>query len=211
MPTSEALLPRHSSHPYLRPHPRIIPHRGPAPTGPQEKTVRSLVGCHPKETLHCCWVTSVMFSSACSDWTYAGHHVLCPLLTTMLAKSWSLNERPLQRADRHYVPPILMCGLSRVEGFDQNCLSPQRFFLGLFLRSSVSQLLFLVVLLFLVLRMAPFSYEQFFLGTAEVFHQAVHQWFIFNNSQGFFASERPPIPTFHSVLVRYGSVLVRAS
>ena len=40
--------------------------------------VRWLVGCHPKETLHCCRVTSMVFTSACSDSTYTGHHLLCP-------------------------------------------------------------------------------------------------------------------------------------
>ena len=48
---------------------------------PQRSTggdVRSLVSCHLKETLYNCWVTSVVFSSACSDSTYAGHHLLCP-------------------------------------------------------------------------------------------------------------------------------------
>ena len=62
---------------------------------PQRSTggdVRSLVGCHPKETLHCCRVISVVFSSACSDSTCAGHHLLCLLLTTMLAKSRSQTE-----------------------------------------------------------------------------------------------------------------------
>ena len=98
---------------------------------PQKSTgsdVRSLAGCHPKETLHCCWVTSVVFSSACSDWTYAGHHLLCPLLTTVLANSRSQTEWAFpQRADRRYVPPpILLCGLSDAEGFDQNCLRQGR-------------------------------------------------------------------------------------
>ena len=44
---------------------------------PQRSTggdVRSLVGCHPKETLHCCRVISVVFSSACVDSICAGHH-----------------------------------------------------------------------------------------------------------------------------------------
>ena len=56
---------------------------------PQRSTgdIRSLVGCHPQETLHCCRVTLMVFSSACSDLTYAGHHLLCPLLTTVLAKT----------------------------------------------------------------------------------------------------------------------------
>ena len=98
---------------------------------PQRSTggdVRSLVGCHPKETLQSCWVTSVVFSSACSDWTYTGHHLLCPLLMTMSAKSRSQTEwASPQRADRHYVPPpILLCGLSDVKGFDQNCLRQGR-------------------------------------------------------------------------------------
>ena len=93
---------------------------------PQRSTgsdVRSLVGCHPKETLHCCWVTLVVFSSTCSDSTYAGHHLLCPLLTTVLAKLRIQTEwASPQRADRRYVPsPILLCGLSDAEGFDQNC------------------------------------------------------------------------------------------
>ena len=72
----------------LRAHSASWPH-------PQRSTgndVRSLVGCHPKETLHCCRVTSVVSSSACSDSTYAGHHLLCPLLTTMLATSRSQTE-----------------------------------------------------------------------------------------------------------------------
>ena len=41
--------------------------------------VRLFVGCHPKETLHCCQVTSVVFNRVCSDSTYAGHRLLCPL------------------------------------------------------------------------------------------------------------------------------------
>ena len=47
-------------------------------------------------------------------------------LMTMLAKSWSQIEwASPQRADRRYVPPpILLCGFSDVEGFDQNCLRP---------------------------------------------------------------------------------------
>ena len=47
---------------------------------PQRSTgsdVRLLVGCHPKETQHCCRVTSVVFTDACSDSTNAGHHLLC--------------------------------------------------------------------------------------------------------------------------------------
>ena len=68
--------------PYLRQHPRLFPQRTQRCTGGD---VRSLVGCHPKETLHCCRVTSVVFICACSDSAYAGHPY--PLLTTMLLKS----------------------------------------------------------------------------------------------------------------------------
>ena len=124
VPTSEALLPRRSSrHPSPPATPRAHSASRPRPQRSTGSDVRSLVGCHPKETLHCCWVTSVVFSSACSDSTYAGHHLLCLLLTTMLAKSRSQTEwASPQRADRRYVPPpILLCGLSDVEGFDQNC------------------------------------------------------------------------------------------
>ena len=32
------------------------------------------VGCHPKETLHCCWVTLMVVSSSCSDSAYTGHY-----------------------------------------------------------------------------------------------------------------------------------------
>ena len=64
--------------------------------------------------------------SAGSDSIWEGHRLLCPLMTTLLAKSWSqMSERPLQPADRHYVPPIILCGLSDVEGFYQKCLFRQ--------------------------------------------------------------------------------------
>ena len=93
VPTSEALLPRRSSrHPSPPATPRAHSASRPRPQRSTGSDVRSLVGCHPKETLHCCSVTSVVFSSACSDSTYAGHHLLCPLLTTMLAKSRSQTE-----------------------------------------------------------------------------------------------------------------------
>ena len=124
VPTSEALLPgRSSRHPPPPAIPRAHSALRPHPQSSTGSDVRSLVGCHPKETLHCCWVTSVVFSSTCSDSTYAGHHLLCPLLTTMLAKSRSQTEwASPQRADCRYIPPpILLCGLSDVEGFDQNC------------------------------------------------------------------------------------------
>ena len=81
VPTSEVLLLRRSSRsPFPRPHPGLIPHCGPG-------DVRVLVGRPPKETLHCCRVTSVVSSEVCPYSTYAGHPLLCPLLTTMLAES----------------------------------------------------------------------------------------------------------------------------
>ena len=92
MPAFETLFcAAHPSIPHLQPHPGLILHHGHSPRGPQEY-LGWLVGCPPKETLHCCWITLVVFSSACSDWTYAGHHLLCPLLMAMLAKLWSQTE-----------------------------------------------------------------------------------------------------------------------
>ena len=88
MPAFEALFcATHPSIPHLQPHPGLILHHGHSPRGPQE-----YLGCPPMETLHYCWVTLVVFSSVCSDWTYAGHHLLCPLLMAMLAKLWSQTE-----------------------------------------------------------------------------------------------------------------------
>ena len=61
---------------------------------------RSLVGCHLKEMLHFCQVTSVVFSDACSDSTCAD--------TTYYATYWQqwgtrLSEHSLQRADHHNI------------------------------------------------------------------------------------------------------------
>ena len=78
-------------HPYLWPHPGLIPHCSPAPRGSREKSDHRWAA-YLKGTLHCCWVTSMVFSSACSDWTYTGHHLLCPLLMTMLTKLRSQIE-----------------------------------------------------------------------------------------------------------------------
>ena len=89
---SEAPLLCHLSwHPYLQPHPRLILHYSPAPRGPQEEE-SYLVGCHPKDTLHCCRVTLAVFSNACSDLAYTGHPLLCPLLTTVLAKLYNQTD-----------------------------------------------------------------------------------------------------------------------
>ena len=55
VPTSEALLPRRSSrHPPPSATPRAHSALRPRPQRSTGSDVRSLVGCHPKETLHCC-------------------------------------------------------------------------------------------------------------------------------------------------------------
>ena len=104
--TSEVLLPcRSSRHSYFRPHPRLIPHRGPAARGPQEETSgRWRAATGRRHSIHCCRVTSVVFSDACSDSAYAGHHVLCPLLTTMLAKWRNQTEWTSPPPERR--PPL---------------------------------------------------------------------------------------------------------
>ena len=86
--STQSLLQRRCSHapcpgrPGPRRHSRSIPHRGSAASGPQGGDARSLAGHPPKESPHCCRVTSVVFSDACSYSTTAGHHVVFPLLTT---------------------------------------------------------------------------------------------------------------------------------
>ena len=73
VPTSEApFSSRSSRHSYLRPHTQRS-------TGGH---VRSLVGCHHKETRPA--LLPSHFGRACSDSTYAGHHLLRPLLATVL-------------------------------------------------------------------------------------------------------------------------------
>ena len=73
VPTSEApFSSRSSRHSYLRLHPQRS-------TGGH---VRSLVGCHHKETRPA--LIPSRFGRACSDSTYAGHHLLRPLLATVL-------------------------------------------------------------------------------------------------------------------------------
>ena len=76
--TSAALLMWHSSqHLYLQPHPTC-------------QTVGGLpIRGHAQQ---CCGVTLVVFSDARLDSAYTGHPLLCPLLTTALAKSQSQTE-----------------------------------------------------------------------------------------------------------------------
>ena len=71
-PTICADLRGSSRHSYLRPHPQRS-------TGGH---VRSLVGCHHKETRPA--LLPSHFGRACSDSTYAGHYQLRPLVTTVL-------------------------------------------------------------------------------------------------------------------------------
>ena len=78
----EALFPWCSSwYPYCKPHTRLISYMS------TWEDIWLSLRCHQKETLHCCQATSVMFSNACSDSTYAGCHLLCLLLTTILSHS----------------------------------------------------------------------------------------------------------------------------
>ena len=79
---------RSSRHPYLRPHQRLIPHRGPAA---EVHRRRQIVGGLPSERdtalLPVAWV---MFSAACSVSTYTGRTPsTMTLLTTIFAKSRS--------------------------------------------------------------------------------------------------------------------------
>ena len=68
--------------------------------------IRSLVGCHTKVTLYCCQVTVVI------------QYMQDTLLTTKLTKSQSQSEWAFpQESKRHHVPPpILLYGLSDIEG-----------------------------------------------------------------------------------------------
>ena len=82
---------------------------------PQETTDQSLVGCHPKETLYCRGVNSVVLSNACSDSAYKGHHLLHPLLMTMLANSQSDSESrpPLHPSTNPPMWTLLLRALNR--------------------------------------------------------------------------------------------------
>ena len=107
VPASEALLPCCSSqHPYHQLHPRCTFYCGPAARGNL-----IIINRLPKETPHCFWVSSVVFSDACSDSTYTEHHLLHPLLAIMLAKSRS------QAGWASYLERRLC--LSSVEPFDR--------------------------------------------------------------------------------------------
>ena len=71
--------------PYYRAARPGIPTSGHAPRGPLEDTSdRWWAAITRRHVLHSCRVTSLVFNSTCSDSTYAGHHLLRPLLTTML-------------------------------------------------------------------------------------------------------------------------------
>ena len=80
VPTSEVLLSHCSSqHPYLRPHPRFIPYRGPAPRGLEEETsdqwwaVIPRRHCNAARLLRWCSMTPVLIQHP-----PLGHPPLCP-------------------------------------------------------------------------------------------------------------------------------------
>lgn len=101
-----------SQHSFSQPHPRSVLHCCQKSMGRYQ-----MIGYHPKETLHCCRVTLVVFNVFLSRYfifpvctslyvckhevfcwyrQYAGHHLLCLLLTTsafrFLRSCWlSLN------------------------------------------------------------------------------------------------------------------------
>ena len=82
----------------------IVHHSHQRSTG---QKVRSLVGCQPKETPHWSQVTFVVCSGACYDSTYAGRHLLCPLLTTVLTKLRSQTERASSPESRRPLHPFI--------------------------------------------------------------------------------------------------------
>ena len=90
---------------------------------PQEAvSVEPSAGSTARSTPHCCRVTSVVFSDACSDLTYAGHHLLCPLLTTLTVKSRSQTEWGCLPTGTLPERPSINSSdeISDVEGLDQN-------------------------------------------------------------------------------------------
>ena len=72
--------------------------------------------------------SGLVFSSVCSDSTPCRTPPNIPLQITVLFKLWSQTEWVFpKRADCHYIPPpVLLCGLSDGEDFDQNCLRQGR-------------------------------------------------------------------------------------
>ena len=95
VPTSEALPPLYYSaqHSHPQPHSRSCPHRDQAASGPQ------IFGRLPPRHTRCP-VTSVVFSDACSGSTFAAHHLILPLLTTMLAKSRNSQRESIVSRER---------------------------------------------------------------------------------------------------------------
>ena len=74
------------------------------PTG-----VRSLGDYTTKETPHCYCVNLVAFSDDCSYSACKGHHLLCPLLTTKLAKLEGKAERASLPDSRPPLCPAINC------------------------------------------------------------------------------------------------------
>ena len=92
---SKTLFPRRSSrHPNLRPHPRLIPHGGPAPEVRRRR----------RQTVGGLSSTSVVFRDACRDSAYAGHHLLCPLLYILEYYYYSYKTCGLWTLSCDFVP-----------------------------------------------------------------------------------------------------------
>ena len=125
VPISDALLPCRSSwHSNLWPHPRLVPHRGPAPRGPQEETSNRWWAVIRRR--HCTAAeSSVVFSDVFSDLSYAEHPSWRQTLATSLSHTeWaplSLSAPrsppppphlpPPKGADRYCIPPpMIICG-----------------------------------------------------------------------------------------------------
>ena len=113
----------------------VIPHRGPTPSGPQEVT--SDRWWTTTRRRHCTAAESLRWCSAVVPVLikhYAGHHLLCPLLTTMLAKSprsqteWASPPPPPTQSRPPLRPstPLMWTLWCWYQGFDQNCLRQGR-------------------------------------------------------------------------------------
>ena len=119
VPTSETLPPfRVYRHSHFRPHPRLNPHRGPAPKGPQKEASDRWWAairrkhCTAAESLRWCSLVPVRIQHAQDDTS------LCPLLTTMFAKSRSQTGCMRVPSREQTAITSLPFGF---EGFDQNC------------------------------------------------------------------------------------------